>query len=87
MRDEASCSWVGSYKSVMVQWSTLVLSFALLVIHRSEGTPEVFTNSFLVKFNGPHGHELANVIAKRNGFENLGSVSTEQIFAITYLFN
>ncbi len=40
----------------------------------AQAAPEVFTNSFLVKLTGNHGHGLANEIAKRNGFENLGPV-------------
>jgi len=35
---------------------------------------QVFTNSFLVRLQGAHNHQQADQIARRNGFENLGSV-------------
>ena len=44
----------------------------------SSGQPpkprQVFTNSFLVRLQGAHNHQQADQIARRNGFENLGSV-------------
>ena len=39
------------------------------------GAEEVFTNAFLVQLNGEHGNEVANEVAKRNGFTNMGPVS------------
>lgn len=37
---------------------------------------EVFTNSFLVRLAGSPTKEIAHQVAKRNGFVNLGPVST-----------
>lgn len=36
---------------------------------------QVFTNSFLVEFHEDANNELANDVAKRNGFDNYGPVS------------
>ncbi|XP_046641856.1 neuroendocrine convertase 2-like [Daphnia pulicaria] len=36
--------------------------------------PQVFTNSFLVKLRGVQDRQQADLIARRNGFENWGSV-------------
>ena len=38
--------------------------------------PQVFTNSFLVKLRGVQDRKQADLIARRNGFENWGSVNT-----------
>lgn len=38
--------------------------------------PLVFTNSFLVRLNGDLGNEVAHRVAQRNGFHNLGPVSS-----------
>lgn len=38
--------------------------------------PHVFTNSFLVKLRGVTDRQQADLIARRNGFENWGSVIT-----------
>lgn len=40
-----------------------------------QATSEVFTNSFLVKLKQPVNKLLADEVAKRNGFINLGPVS------------
>lgn len=37
--------------------------------------PQVFTNSFLVKLRGVQNRQQADDIARRNGFENWGSVN------------
>lgn len=37
---------------------------------------EVFTNAFLVELKDRHGNDVANEVAKRNGFTNMGPVST-----------
>lgn len=41
--------------------------------------PQVFTNSFLVKLRGVHDRKQADQIARRNGFENWGSVNNKII--------
>jgi len=42
---------------------------------------EVFTNAFLVELKDRHGNAVANEVAKRNGFTNLGPVlSSDQLF-------
>ncbi|CAG7825046.1 unnamed protein product, partial [Allacma fusca] len=56
----------------MVQILTLTAGILLVIINVTQAAPEVFTNSFYVKLNGKHGHQQANEIAKRNGFENVG---------------
>lgn len=48
---------------------------------------EVFTNSFLVRLKGNYGHEVANHIAKRNGFVNLGPVSISKLFYVHIYFD
>lgn len=44
--------------------------------------PQVFTNSFLVKLRGVNSRQQADLIARRNGFENWGSVF---ILSISFL--
>lgn len=41
-------------------------------------TPEVFTNTFHVRFTRDVSHHTAHQIAKRHGFVNLGPVSEQQ---------
>jgi len=90
MRDEATCCLVRSSRTrrqkatTMEQWSSLsiLLSFLLIsavILSLCQAAPEVFTNSFYVRLNGEHGHDMASRIAKRNGFENLGPVSINRI--------
>ena len=57
--------------------ATLLLALLLLAGSPTAVQParEVFTNTFYVQLKGPHGPEKAHEIAKRSGFENLGSVS------------
>ncbi|CAL8111481.1 unnamed protein product [Orchesella dallaii] len=84
MRDETTCCLVRSTRNrqkatTMEQWPSLsiLLSFLLIsavILSLCQAAPEVFTNSFYVRLNGEHGHDVASRIAKRNGFENLGPV-------------
>lgn len=55
----------------------LLLPFFLagLMALLGEARAEVFTNSFLVKMREPAARHLADKIATRNGFVNLGPVS------------
>ncbi|XP_076314206.1 prohormone processing protease amontillado [Tachypleus tridentatus] len=43
-------------------------------IEMGAASPDVFTNSFLVRLIGDHGNDVAHQVAKRNGFTNLGPV-------------
>lgn len=54
----------------------LLLASSLIVLTSTAPSagPEVFTNSFLVKLRGAHDRDQANIIARRNGFENWGPV-------------
>ena len=36
---------------------------------------DIFTNSFLVELKGNYGKPIADEVAKRNGFNNVGPVS------------
>jgi hypothetical protein len=47
--------------------------------------PQVFTNSFLVKLRGVQDRQQADLIARRNGFENWGSVNI--IKSLLYCLN
>ncbi|XP_037072628.1 neuroendocrine convertase 2-like [Pollicipes pollicipes] len=66
----------------MVAWTrrTAALAAALLLLTAAGVQPakEVFTNSFYVQLNGPHGSAKAHEIAKRSGFESLGPVLGSQ---------
>lgn len=57
-------------------------------LHQVQAKPDIFTNAFLVKMRQPVIRQLADDIAKRNGFVNLGSVSFNFsiIFIINYVF-
>ena len=52
---------------------------------------EVFTNAFLVELKDRHGNDVANEVAKRNGFTNMGPVSTNILNSIhvflSYVFS
>nr|CAG4636015.1 EOG090X02T5 [Eubosmina coregoni] len=52
----------------------LLASLIVLTSTAPSNGPEVFTNSFLVKLRGAHDRNQANLIARRNGFENWGPV-------------
>lgn len=47
----------------------------LLLTHHHAARSEVFTNSFLVRLRRPAERLLADSVANRNGFVNLGPVS------------
>lgn len=62
-----------------LQWPValgLCVLFPPLDTTRSKSSPpsEVFTNSFYVRLNGDHGKHVADQVAQRNGFTNLGPV-------------
>jgi hypothetical protein len=83
MRNEASCCLDRSDKTVMVAWPPTIINLGISILLLAafcslvQGAPEVFTNSFYVQLHDGHGREVADRIAKRNGFENLGSVRTK----------
>lgn len=53
-----------------------------LVLTNQQVSAEVFTNSFLVRLHGEPGNGVANRVATRNGFENLGPVSVALVGCI-----
>lgn len=57
----------------LVMLVVLVMMTGGAQMTRSE---EVFTNAFLVELKDRHGNDVANEVAKRNGFTNMGPVST-----------
>ena len=61
--------------SSTVQLAGLLISLLLISTPSVQPAKEVFTNTFYVQLKGPHGAHKAHEIAKRSGFENLGSVS------------
>lgn len=73
MKNVESCGLVrrGLF-SALTQY--LLVSVISILLKNTTAAPEIFTNSFLVKLTGNHGHEQANLIAKRHGFENVGKV-------------
>ncbi|GIY62259.1 uncharacterized protein CDAR_481651 [Caerostris darwini] len=63
--------------SLLGRWLVLIAVVSLTTAE-DEGVlgDEVFTNAFLVELNEPHGNDVATEVAKRNGFNNMGPVST-----------
>lgn len=61
------------HRGTMNMTLLLLVGLALLA---GEASAEVFTNSFLVKMREPAAGHLADKIATRNGFVNLGPVSS-----------
>ncbi|CAL1293015.1 unnamed protein product [Larinioides sclopetarius] len=59
--------------SVITPWLIAVVS-VMTAVERASGE-EVFTNAFLVELKEPHGNEVANEVAKRNGFTNIGPIT------------
>ncbi|XP_055924538.1 neuroendocrine convertase 2-like [Argiope bruennichi] len=65
--------------SVIAPWLVAVVS-VLTAVEFASGE-EVFTNAFLVELKEPKGNEVANEVAKRNGFTNIGPVlGSDQFF-------
>lgn len=62
------------YISLFIFFLTF-LNFNSDHLNEVQATSEVFTNSFLVKLKQSVDKTLADEVAKRNGFINLGSVS------------
>lgn len=64
------------YKKVC-HYFNLITIFALVIIGSQSvnAKPEVFTNAFLVKMKQPLVRDIADQVAQRNGFLNLGPVS------------
>lgn len=60
------------WSSMIALWMYILLGLATSV---TSTTNNVFTNSFLVKFQGSVENDVAFKIAARNGFENIGEVS------------
>jgi len=55
--------------------ASLVFGLAVHLALVDTATPNVFTNTFLVRLKGAQNEKTAHSIAKRNGFWNLGPVS------------
>lgn len=67
------------------KWFSLFLGlFALSQVTSSPSSGELFTSSFLVRFKRSVDNHQAHEIAKRNGFHNIGAVSS--IF-LTFMFS
>ena len=60
----------------LVYLSVVSVVIVLLFAGRVEGWERLFTNSWVVEVDG--GHEVADAVAKRHGFTNLGQVSLQQ---------
>lgn len=59
--------------------SAIILFLSIIaggfLIDHINAQPEIFTNTFLVKMRLPADMNLADRVAARNGFDNLGPVS------------
>lgn len=62
-------------------WLYMLLGLTTLV---ASSTNSVFTNSFLVRFQRSIDKDIANEIAVRNGFENVGQVKSFIILKTNY---
>lgn len=62
--------------TIILKWiiGILVIFQLGITFPEANSTPEVFTNSFLVKIKGDTSLDKVHQIAKRNGFTNLGKV-------------
>ena len=56
--------------------SVVSVVFVSLCAGRVSGWEQLFTNSWVVEVDG--GREVADAVAKRHGFVNLGQVSLQQ---------
>lgn len=79
--------WISSVKSVycyamMLKWCYIFVSLMLCclvaAINGKSTAGHVFTSSFLVKFKRNVDNQQAHEIAERNGFINLGAVSSHR---------
>lgn len=61
---------------MLLVWLYFLLGLSTLV---TSSANNVFTNSFLIRFHRSVKNDIAHEIATRNGFENIGEVSTEPI--------
>lgn len=60
--------------STMRSSTMLVIPILLFFFAYKQASADIFTNSFLVRLKHSADKELADKIANRNGFINLGSV-------------
>lgn len=65
--NKAYCSLVGGLSALFAVYLASSVATA---------APDIFTNSFYVKLRGAHTDDIAHQLAKRNGFVNLGPVSS-----------
>lgn len=59
-------------------WLQLIYIAVAINFYR-ECDADIFTNSFLVRLHGSPGKHVAEQVAKRNGFDSHGPVSTSII--------
>lgn len=59
--------------------SLAVIALLLLAAGASTATAEIFTNTFLVRMRQPAERHVADRVAHRNGFVNLGPVSRGEL--------
>ncbi|GFS39110.1 hypothetical protein TNIN_148391 [Trichonephila inaurata madagascariensis] len=64
------------------QWLWVIAVVSWMAVGDSVSGEEVFTNAFLVELKEPHGNEVANEVANRNGFSNLGPLSADIVSVI-----
>ncbi|XP_015924707.1 neuroendocrine convertase 2 [Parasteatoda tepidariorum] len=66
---------------VLAKWLSVIAVVFTLTSGDVVSAEEVFTNAFLVELTDGHGNEVANEVAKRNGFTNIGPVlGSKQFF-------
>lgn len=67
---------------MLLVWSYILLGLSTLV---ASSANNVFTNSFLVRFQRSVKNDIAHDIAARNGFENIGEVKNNQFIHLILL--
>lgn len=91
-----SCCKAGTSPSVCCTLLLASLTVVLVTVASSSAPPvtatrfgsslpQVFTNSFLVKLRGVQDRQQADLIARRNGFENWGSVNNILLLLFFFL--
>ena len=75
--EAGSCTYSSAHRrgSRMMLGLGVLAMLLLLLMGCGGAEAEIFTNSFLVKMKQPAKRDLADIIASRNGFVNLGPVS------------
>ena len=86
--EAGSCTYSSAHRrgSRMMLGLGVLAMLLLLLMGCGGAEAEIFTNSFLVKMKQPAKRDLADIIASRNGFVNLGPVSFFFCFIIYVIF-